>query len=134
MHAIKTVKGNGKRVIATFEDPNCGPCKQLRKNLQEVNNITIYTFMYNVIAESSAAMAKNIWCASDNDKAWDQWMLNGITPKATAASCLFQNEKILALGEKLNIRGTPAIIFADGSRAPGVINAKALEEKFASLK
>ena len=132
--AIKTVKGNGKRVITTFEDPNCGPCKQLRKNLHEIDNITIYTFMYNVIAETSAGMAKNIWCASNKEKAWDEWMVNGVTPAATPASCAFQNEKILALGEKLNIKGTPAIIFADGSRAPGVISAKMLKEKFASLK
>ncbi|MES2674191.1 MAG: DsbC family protein [Pseudomonadota bacterium] len=132
--AIKTVKGNGKRVITTFEDPNCGPCKQLRKNLHEIDNITIYTFMYNVIAETSAGMAKNIWCASNKEQAWDQWMLNGVVPTATPASCVFQNEKILALGEKLNIRGTPAIIFADGSRAPGVLGAKMLEEKLASLE
>ncbi|MES2823372.1 MAG: DsbC family protein [Pseudomonadota bacterium] len=132
--AIKTVKGNGKRIITTFEDPNCGPCKQLRKNLHELDNITIYTFMYNVIAETSAGMAKNIWCASNKEQAWDQWMLNGVAPTATPASCAFQNEKILALGDKLNIRGTPAIIFADGSRAPGVMSAKMLEEKFASLE
>lgn len=131
--AIKTVKGDGKRIIATFEDPNCGPCKQLRKNLHELDNITIYTFMYNVIAETSAGMAKNIWCASNREKAWDQWMLNAVAPAATPASCVFQNEKILALGEKLNIRGTPAIIFADGSRAPGVMSATMLDEKFASL-
>jgi thiol:disulfide interchange protein DsbC len=29
--AIKTVKGDGSRVIAVFEDPNCGYCKRLRR-------------------------------------------------------------------------------------------------------
>ena len=31
--AIKQVRGTGKRVIATFEDPNCGYCKKLAKEL-----------------------------------------------------------------------------------------------------
>ena len=29
--ALKTVKGDGKRVIAVFEDPNCGYCKRFRQ-------------------------------------------------------------------------------------------------------
>ena len=35
--AIKSVKGNGKRVIAVFEDPNCGYCKRFRKTINEMN-------------------------------------------------------------------------------------------------
>jgi thiol:disulfide interchange protein DsbC len=31
------------------------------------------------------------------------------------------------------VNGTPAIFFADGSRVPGAMDAKGLEEKFASL-
>ncbi|MFA9215808.1 MAG: DsbC family protein, partial [Sphingomonadaceae bacterium] len=41
--ALKQVKGDGKRVIAVFEDPNCGYCKRFRQNtLKEVDNITVY--------------------------------------------------------------------------------------------
>jgi thioredoxin-related protein len=29
--AVKQVRGDGKRVFATFEDPNCGYCKRLAK-------------------------------------------------------------------------------------------------------
>ncbi len=132
--ALKTVKGNGKRVIAVFEDPNCGYCKRFRRTVQELDNVTVYTFMYNILSEDSHVKAHNIWCASDRNKAWDDWMLNGkAAPKAPAA-CTSPNEQVFALGRKLNITGTPTIFFADGSRIPGAIDKKGLEKKFSSLK
>lgn len=133
--ALKTVKGNGKRVIAVFEDPNCGYCKRFRQTLQEVDNVTVYTFMYNILSEDSATKSKNVWCATDRAKAWDDWMLNGKVPATAAAACTTNpNERVLALGQKLRISGTPAIFFADGSRVPGAIDARALETKLAAIK
>jgi hypothetical protein len=41
--AIKQVRGDGKRVMATFEDPNCGYCKRLAKDLLKLENVTVYT-------------------------------------------------------------------------------------------
>jgi len=131
--ALKMVKGDGKRVIAVFEDPNCGYCKRFRKTLAGMNNITVYTFMYNILAEDSAVKSKNIWCSADRNKAWEDWMMNGKAAPTAAANCANPNEKVLALGQKLNVRGTPGIFFTDGSRYPGGMDAKALEEKFASL-
>ncbi|MEM8513465.1 thiol:disulfide interchange protein DsbC [Massilia sp. MP_M2] len=133
--ALKQVKGNGKRVIAVFEDPNCGYCKRLRQTtLKEIDNVTIYTFMYNILSEDSSVKSKNIWCAPDRNKAWDDWMIAGKVPPTTPAACESPNEKVLALGQKLRITGTPAIFFADGSRIPGAIDLKALEGKFDSLE
>jgi thiol:disulfide interchange protein DsbC len=131
--ALKMVKGDGKRVIAVFEDPNCGYCKRFRKTLAGMDNITVYTFLYNILSEDSTVKSKNVWCSADRNKAWDEWMLNGKAPSAASANCATPNEKILALGQKLRVNGTPAIFFADGSRVPGAMDAKGLEEKFASL-
>jgi len=131
--ALKMVKGDGKRVIAVFEDPNCGYCKRFRKTLAGMDNITVYTFLYNILSEDSTVKSKNVWCSADRNKAWDDWMLNGKAPSAAPANCATPNEKILALGQKLRVNGTPAIFFADGSRVPGAMDAKGLEEKFASL-
>ncbi len=132
--AVKMVKGDGKRVIAVFEDPNCGYCKRFRHTLQEMNNVTVYTFMYNILAADSAIKSKNIWCTADPAKAWDDWMLNGKAAAAAPASCNAPNEQVLALGQKMKITGTPTIFFTDGSRIPGAIDAKALETKFAAIK
>jgi thiol:disulfide interchange protein DsbC len=80
--ALKMVKGDGKRVIAVFEDPNCGYCKRFRKTLAGMDNITVYTFLYNILSEDSTVKSKNVWCSADRNKAWDEWMLNGKAPSA----------------------------------------------------
>jgi thiol:disulfide interchange protein DsbC len=133
--ALKQVKGNGKRQIAVFEDPNCGYCKRLRQTtLKEIDNVTIYTFMYNILSEDSFVKSKNIWCAPDRVKAWDDWMINGKLPPTAPAACETPNDQIVALGQKLKIQGTPAIFFTDGSPIPGAIDLKGLEAKLQSLK
>jgi len=133
--ALKQVKGNGKRVIAVFEDPNCGYCKRLRQTtLKDIDNVTVYTFLYNILSEDSFTKSKNIWCAPNRNKAWDDWMINGKVPPAAPAACESPNDKVLALGQKLRITGTPAIFFADGTRIPGAIDLKSLEAKFDSLE
>jgi thiol:disulfide interchange protein DsbC len=133
--AIKQVKGDGKRVMAIFEDPNCGYCKRLRQTtLKNIDNVTIYTFLFNILSEDSAAKSKNIWCSADRAKAWDDWMVNGKAAPAAPADCATPNDKILALGQKLHIQGTPAIFFPDGSRIPGAVDQKTLEAKLATLK
>ena len=133
--ALKQVKGDGKRTIAVFEDPNCGYCKRLRQTtLAELDNVTIYTFMYNILSEDSFVKSKNIWCAPDRVKAWDDWMINGKLPPSAPAVCKTPNEEVVALGQKLKIQGTPAIFFTDGSRIPGAVDLKTLEAKLQSLK
>lgn len=133
--ALKQVNGNGKRVIAVFEDPNCGYCKRLRKVLQGVDNLTIYTFMYDILSEDSAAKSKNVWCSADPAKAWNDLMLSGKVPPNAPLSCTTSpHDKILALGAKLHVNATPAIFFEDGSRIPGYIDAAALEKKLATIK
>ncbi|MGI4719310.1 MAG: DsbC family protein [Janthinobacterium lividum] len=133
--ALKQVKGDGKRTIAVFEDPNCGYCKRLRQTtLAELDNVTIYTFMYNILSEDSFMKSKNIWCAPDRVKAWDDWMINGKLPPSAPAACETPNDQIVALGQKLKIQGTPAIFFTDGSRIPGAVDLKTLEAKLQSLK
>ncbi|AXA93936.1 DsbC family protein [Massilia sp. YMA4] len=133
--AIKTVKGNGKRVIAVFEDPNCGYCKRFRQQtLNQVDNVTIYTYLYNILSPDSAVKSKNVWCSADRAKAWDDWMLNNKAAPAAPANCTTPNDKVFALGQKLNVNGTPAVFFADGTRIPGAIDIKALEAKLATIK
>ena len=133
--ALKTVKGNGKRVVAIFEDPNCGYCKKFRREtLSQVNNITVYTFMYNILSPDSTVKSRNIWCAADRNRAWDDWMLNNQQAPAAPAGCTAPNDRVLALGSKLGLEGTPAIFFADGSRVPGAIDVDTMEAKFAAIK
>lgn len=117
--AIKQVRGDGSRRVAVFEDPNCGYCKQLRKSLEQVDDVTVYAFLFPILSQDSHEKSEAVWCAADRSAAWDAWMLKGVAPKAEA--CDAPLDQLLALGKRLNIRGTPAIFFEDGTRAPGAL-------------
>ncbi len=125
------VRGNGKRKLAIFVDPNCGYCKRFERDLVKVDNVTIHTFLYPILSPDSAEKSKNIWCASDRSKSWQDWMLNDQVP--TAARCdTAALERNLALGRKHKITGTPTLFFADGSRVPGAISAQQVEQHLAT--
>jgi thiol:disulfide interchange protein DsbC len=126
--AIKTVKGSGKRVFATFEDPNCGYCKKMQAALAEMTDYTMYTFIDPILSQDSAAKAKDIWCAADQSMAWKQAMQTGMVP-TPKQGCLAPISDLLALGRTLNVDGTPTIIFADGTRAPGLVNTLEFERR-----
>ena len=126
--AFKQVKGNGQRKIAIFEDPNCGYCKQLRQTLQKVDNLTVYTFLLPILSTDSTQKVRDVWCAKDRGAVWDAWMLKGqVPPKAD--ECDVPIDRMLDLGKKLSVRGTPAIFFANGSRVPGAISQQELEQR-----
>src|SRR5262245_29720695 len=99
--AIKQVRGNGKRVMATFEDPNCGYCKKLAKEIQTLNDVTVYTFAMPILSPDSHDKSRNIMCAADPAKAWNDWMVNNVVPPE--ARCDAPIERILALSQKLNV-------------------------------
>ena len=133
--AFTIVRGNGKRKLAVFEDPNCGYCKRFEKDLQTINNVTIHTFLYPILGASSTEKSKNIWCAKDKGKAWLDWMVRDAEAPAAAASCdaaaLSRN---VELGKKHKITGTPTMFFADGSRVPGAINSQQVEKFLTDAK
>ncbi|MBY4898265.1 DsbC family protein [Cupriavidus sp. AU9028] len=131
--AIKWTKGNGSRQIAVFSDPNCGYCKRIEQTFEQMDNITVYTFLYPVLSPDSEVKSRQVWCASDRTKAWRDWMLSKSTLSGNA-NCKTPLEKNVALGRSLNVTGTPAVFFTDGSRIPGAADAATLESKLASLK
>ena len=128
--AFTVVRGNGKRQMAVFEDPNCGYCKRFEKDMQKIDNVTVHMFLIPILGADSEEKSRNIWCAKDKVKVWNDWMHNNITPKA--ASCntdaLTTN---LEFAKKYRITGTPTIVFADGTRVPGAINAQQVEKLLA---
>ena len=133
--AFTIVRGNGKRKLAVFEDPNCGYCKRFERELQKVDNITISMFLYPILGADSAEKSRNIWCAKDKTKAWMDWMVRDVAAAPASPGCdasaLMRN---VALGKKHKITGTPTLIFADGSRVPGAIDAAQVEKFLAEAK
>jgi len=127
------VRGNGKRKVAVFEDPNCGYCKRFERDLTKVDNVTVHVFLYPILGKDSAEKSRSIWCAKDKGKAFLDWMTKDIPP--TAATCdaaaLARN---VEFGKKTRITGTPTLIFANGTRVPGAVGADRVEKLLAEVK
>lgn len=124
--AVKKIKGNGKRRMAYFTDPNCGYCKRLEKELGKVSDVTLYLFLYPIF-QGSDEIVRNVHCAKDPVKAWDNLMLNGEKP--ATARCKVPTEQVLALGRKMRVNGTPNLIFGNGAQMPGYLPAEEIERQ-----
>ncbi len=125
--AVKKVKGNGTRKMAYFTDPNCGYCRKLEKELSKINDITLYMFIGPIFSAESKDLVRNVQCAKDPAKAWDDLMQKGILP--ANVNCATHTDKVMALAKKLRANGTPNLIFADGTQIPGYLPAEELEKK-----
>lgn len=132
--AIKIVKGNGKRVMALFSDPDCPYCKRFEQELEKVSDVTVYLYLYPIpsLHPDAAARARAVWCADDRAKAWSDLMLKGVQP--AAKQCDAPLEKIAQLGQKYRFFGTPTLVFANGRVVPGMIPAARLEAELNGAK
>ncbi|THF63835.1 DsbC family protein [Pseudothauera nasutitermitis] len=129
--AIKQVKGDGKRVLVSFEDPNCGYCKRLGKDLAKMDDVTIYTFLYPILSPDSVEKSRNIWCAKDRAQAWNDWIVDGKTPAQAECDSSVVDRNV-AFGQQLRISGTPTMFLADGSRIGGYLPPAELERLLAA--
>lgn len=129
--AVKSVRGNGKRQIAIFSDPNCPYCKQLETELSKLNDVTIYTFIYP-IKNQSIAVSKQVFCEKAPALAWSNLISKGIQP-SSKKTCANPIERNLSLGKSLGLNGTPAIIFSNGFKVMGAHPAQDIEKMWKEL-
>lgn len=127
--AMVKVKGNGRRKLVLFSDPDCPYCQNLERELVAVDDVTIYTFLYPLtsIHPDAERKAHLLWCAPDRAKAWDAWMLGAKEPAPAAPGCRAPIAEVQALAKRLNLSGTPGIVFADGRLVPGAIPRARIE-------
>jgi thiol:disulfide interchange protein DsbC len=133
--AFTIVRGNGSRKLAVFEDPNCGYCKRFERDLQKIDNVTVYMFLYPILGPDSNEKAKALWCSKDKGQAWQDWMLRDQPASAAASMCdttpLARN---VEFGKTYRIQGTPTLLFEDGNRIPGAIDAQQIEKHLKDAK
>ena len=120
--------GTGAKLVV-FADPNCGYCKKFEKDLQQVKDVTVYTFLYPILGGDSPDKSRNIWCAKDSGAVWRDWMTRAwhraITDSSECDTSALQHH--YALGQKHHIRGTPGLVFEDGSSQAGAMNTEQIE-------
>ena len=133
--AVVWKNGTGARKLVVFADPNCGYCKRFEKDLQQVKDVTVYTFIYPILGGDSPEKSRDIWCAKDNAKVWLDWMLRNVTPARSMGECDSSAlQRNTAMARKYRINGTPAVVFEDGKRVPGAMPAEAVEKQLVASR
>jgi thiol:disulfide interchange protein DsbC len=128
--AFVRVKGSGVRKLYVFSDPDCRFCKQLEPELEKLDDVTIYTFIYPIVSLHGDAPRKSeaIWCTGDAKTRADVWrrvVSNG--ERIESKQCDNPIQRNVALGESLTIRGTPTLLAADGRQLPGAASKDRIE-------
>jgi thiol:disulfide interchange protein DsbC len=133
--AFKRVKGDGSRKLIIFSDADCPFCHKLEDEMKAVDNVTIYTFLFPIdqLHPDAARKSRQIWCAPDRVKAWDDFFANGTVPD-NAGDCGAPVEQSQALGASLRISATPTLVFEDGSQIPGALPAAQLEQELVNAQ
>jgi thiol:disulfide interchange protein DsbC len=127
--AMVMKQGTGARKLAIFEDPNCGYCKRLERDLASLKDVTIYTFLIPILGPDSVTKSRDIWCAKDNARVWRTWMIDGAAPPKNIGTCdTTAMDRNLAFAKAFRVNGTPAVFFEDGARKPGAIPLDQIEK------
>ncbi|MCK0508639.1 DsbC family protein [Aromatoleum anaerobium] len=130
--AIKTVRGNGARKLAVFEDPACPVCRSMQGSLAALDDVTIYTFAYPVVSPESIPAAVSAWCepGDQRDRQWQTYMDGAPPPQAIAPQCepaMQQVGRIVEFGRTREIRSTPTLVLGDGRRIVGAMPREELD-------
>jgi thiol:disulfide interchange protein DsbC len=133
--AIVWKQGSGERKLVVFADPNCGYCKKFETEMQQVKDVTVYTFLIPILGGDSPDKARNIWCAKDNSAAWRDLMIKNTAAPRTMGTCDSSAlQRNLAMAKKYRVTGTPALVFEDGKRIPGALPPAEVEKQLAASR
>ena len=128
--AVVWKQGSGARKLVVFADPNCGYCKKFETEMQQVKDVTVYTFLLPILGGDSPEKSRNIWCAKDNGAAWRDWMIKGVAAPRVMGNCDSSVlQRNLAMAKKYRVTGTPALVFEDGKRVPGALPPVEIEKQ-----
>lgn len=125
--AIREVKGSGRRQLFVFADARCAYCRQLDAELAKVDDVTIYTFPVPMIDHDAPV---GIWCSVDRAAAWHAVMRGAEPP--SPGRCSHPVDRNAGLMQRLGIRGTPTLLFADGTRLESAVGADVIEARLAA--
>ncbi|PAU89741.1 bifunctional protein-disulfide isomerase/oxidoreductase DsbC [Pseudomonas sp. WN033] len=119
-----------KTHITVFTDVDCGYCRKLHTEVEELNALGIEVryaaFPRSGMNTPTATTMQSIWCAADKQAAMTRAKAGQSVPQA---SCDNPVEAQFALGAQVGVQGTPAIFLANGTLVPGYKPAGMLAEE-----
>lgn len=128
-------KGDEKHVLSVFTDVTCPFCTKLHKEVPKLNEagVTVNYLAYPRAGVGSGGYKQmvNIWCAEDKQDALTK---SKEGQAADAKSCDNPVANHFALGQKVGVSGTPALVTEDGALIPGYRPAEQLVKMLDSAK
>lgn len=124
--------------ITVFTDIDCGYCRKLHSQIDKYGEKSIrvrYLFFPRAgPGSSSFQKAISVWCSEDRNAALTEAKSGKNPPPKTCENPVARH---YALGNRIGVRGTPAIVLEDGELVPGYVSptrlAKLLESKVAAV-
>lgn len=117
---IFPAEGDTKAVITVFTDIDCGYCRKLHSEMDGYNKAGIevrYAAFPRAGANSNSAQKYvNAWCAKDKLTAITDAKKLKTLPEQNCANPISAQYN---LGKEIGVKGTPAIVTADGHLIPG---------------
>ena len=119
-----------KRYVTVFTDIDCGYCRKLHNEVAELTaagiQVRYLAFPRAGIGSESHKKYVSVWCNNDQQSSLTAAKNGKSVPDA---SCDNPVSDTYALGQKVGVRGTPTIIFDDGTVTPGYLPSNVLIER-----
>ncbi len=119
-----------KRSITVFTDIDCSYCRKLHREVPELTaagiQVRYLAFPRAGIGSDSHKKYVSVWCNEDQQSALTTAKANGNVP---TASCDNPVSESYQLGQRVGVRGTPTIVFDDGTVTPGYMPSNVLIER-----
>jgi thiol:disulfide interchange protein DsbC len=123
MIVFKPADGKVKHTITIFTDIDCGYCRQFHREIDKVTALGIevhYLFFPRTGPNTESwTKADHVWCAKDHQAALTRAKLGGEVPEASCANTPV--EAHYSLGQRIGVRGTPAVFNEAGDLIGGYL-------------
>lgn len=119
-----------KTWVAVFTDVDCGYCRQFHQEVAKITEagveVRYLAFPRRGVGSTSFQKAVSIWCANDQKEMMSLAKSGQSVPDK---SCSNPVEEQFKLGQQLGVRGTPSMVFEDGTLWAGYLPAEKLVQK-----
>jgi len=132
---IKFGPENPERYITVFTDIDCGYCRQLHQEIPALieAGIQVRYLAYPRAGVPSESYDKyvSVWCSDDQQTALTNAKAGNTPP---SEFCDNPVEETFKLGQEVGVRGTPTLIYDDGTVQPGYVPSAQLIERLGLSK
>jgi thiol:disulfide interchange protein DsbC len=125
-----------KYTVTVFTDVDCAYCRELHSQMAEYNRLGIrvrYLFYPRTGPNTDSwTKAEEVWCSGNRNEALTQAKRGvALTTKPCANNPVARH---YALGRDFDLKGTPAIVLANGEMMPGYLPPAALVQHLKEIR